>query len=851
MIFLTPLRYFFTKAVAFCKMAGTKNAITRKRLRLFQTAKKGSAAVEEKQKKRRTENIANRRLFRRTIILMVIFGVLAFIPVVGKLWNLQITRHDELEEMAVDQQTSTLAVTAARGTIYDRNGNVLAISSTAYDVIISPRAIIQKQAELDQKKEEAIKADKDYTDYDKDVEDLVVTGMASILDLDENDLREKCRDTNSQYKRLAIKVDADVEDAIRAYMEEHDLTGCIYLQPNTKRYYPYSTLASQIIGFTNDSGGAYGLEAKFDDDLAGTNGLVVTAQNASGTDLLNFFQDYYDAEDGSDLHLTLDTNIQTMCESILAKGIEANEALEGGFIIAMDCNSGAVLGMASSPDYDLNNYSTVIDSQLLEDIEAKAQSYIEEGMDEETARSSAYSEALYTQWSNKAINDTYEPGSTFKPLVLAAALEEGVTNPGDTFNCTGSLQVADREISCSKTSGHGLQDLATAVGNSCNPAFMMIGQRLGAETFYKYMEAFGIITTGGGSTSTGIDLPGEGASIFWDYDSFGIVNLATASFGQRFQVTPIQMVAAVNTVINGGYYYQPHVVDYIEDAQGNITYSADTPPLRQVISAATSQTCREMLEGVVANNLTGKNAYRAGYRIGGKTGTSETLQTDTTHRYIVSFMGFAPADDPQVIVLVAFDHPDYPMGATDMTTSGGQYISGGNMAAPYAGDLLVEILDYLNYGKQYTSDEISGADTMVPYFTGNTVSYARSVCEEFGFTCRVVGEGDDSSIVQYQTPAPTSYIPAGNEILVYIGDAVPPETVTMPDLTGMTPDQVIDELNAIGIYMKATGASGYYTSETRVYDQSVAAGEGIAPGSVITVYFNDTSDRDNETGVIG
>jgi stage V sporulation protein D (sporulation-specific penicillin-binding protein) len=808
--------------------------------------------VEENKKKHRSDQIANRRLLRRTLILLLVFGILVFIPLLGKLWSLQIVQHDELEQKAVKQQTSTLSVSASRGTIYDCNGDVLAISSTAYDIIISPKAIVEKQTSLDQLKQEAeekVSAKNPASQYDINVRELVVNGMAEILGLDKADLESKCDDTNSQYKRLAQKVDADVEEQIRAYIEENDLSGCIYLQPNTKRYYPYSTLASQIIGFTNDNGGAYGLEATFDSQLTGKEGLVVTAKNANGTDLMNFFQDYYDAEDGSDLYLTLDANIQTLCESYLEEAIEKYYVQNGGFIIVMKCDTGAVVGMASSPSYDLNNYSTVIDSVLLDGLDEATQRYIEAGEDADTAAQLAYSSAINTMWRNKAINDTYEPGSTFKTLVLAAALEEGVTYDGDSFYCGGSIHVADRDISCSNTSGHGAQDLATAVGHSCNPVFITLGQRLGTEKFYEYLEAFGILDSNWQGTSTGIDLPGESKSIVWDYDEFGIVNLATASFGQRLQVTPIQLIAAANAVVNGGYYYQPYVVDYVEDANGNITYSADTTPLRQVISESTSSICRTMLEGVVANGLTGKNAYRAGYRIGGKTGTSQILGSDQD--YVVSFLGFAPADDPEYIVLVALDTPENVGSRSYPVTRDGDYISGGNMAAPIAGDLLVDILDYANYGKQYTSDELVGADTVVPYLTGYDLATAEQICTEKGFTYRVVGSGDDSSTVQYQTAQGGNYIPYGNELVLYIGEATPPETVTMPDLTGMDPTQVSDELSSLGLYMKATGASKYYTSSTKVYSQSVEAGSAVKPGTVITISFNDTSDRDNEGNVLG
>ena len=605
-----------------------------------------------------------------------------------------------------------------------------------------------------------------------------------------------------------------------------------------------------MLGFTNDSGGAYGLEALYNEQLTGKNGLVVTAQNASGTDLMNFFQDYYDAEDGSDLHLTLDANIQTLCESYLQKGIEEYGILNGGFIIAMDCNNGAILGMASSPNYDLNHYSDVMDSILNADIEEAVSAAQAAGGDVDEARSQAYSAALYQQWRNKALNETYEPGSTFKTLVLAAALEEGVTSLSDSFTCTGSVQVADYTIHCSNKYGHGTQDLATAVGHSCNPAFIALGQRLGTEKFYSYLEAFGIVNADGSKTSTGIDLPGEESSIVWSKDSFGITELATASFGQRLQVTPIQLITAINAVVNGGYLYTPHVVDYIQDSTGTTTYTADTTPVRQVISESTSATCREILEGVVANGLTGKNAYRAGYRIGGKTGTSETLKEG---EYIVSFMGFAPADDPEVIVLVAFENPDNGGIKNNMYSSTGYFISGGQMAAPVAGDLLVDILDYRNYGKEYTVNDLTGVDTIVPNLVGQDAATAAATAQQYGFTSRTVGEGDT---VTAQIPASGTSIPQGGELILYFGEARPESEVTMPDLTGCTPEEAAQRLNELGLYMRATGASQNYNATTKAYDQSVAAGTAVQPGTVVTVHFNDTAiagdgvERESEIGTI-
>lgn len=812
--------------------------------------------MEEKQQKRARDNTANRILFRRTLILMGLCGLLIFIPVLWKLWNLQITNHDELQERAVSQQTSSRSITAYRGSIYDANGNTLAASTAAYDVILSPKAIIEKQAELDKKKAAAEKKNDPQNppeQYDLNVEDLVVNEMVKLFDADASELHEKCQKADSQYVRIAQKVDGDTLAELRSFMDEYSFGNSIYLQLNAKRIYPYSTLASQIIGFTNEDGGANGLERTFDEELTGTPGLVVTSKNSKGTDLLNFYQDYYDAEDGDSLYLTLDSNIQSMCETKLAEAIEKYDVLAGGVAIAMRCSDGALLGLASSPTYDLNNYSTVIDQTLLDSVDTVTQKYVEKGDDAETARKKAMSELVLTQWRNKAVNDTYEPGSTFKAMVLAAALEEGVTNPSDTFNCTGLIEVADYKIRCSSRSGHGLQDLALAVGHSCNPAFITMGQRIGADKFYEYLQDFGIVDEDGNGTKTGIDLPGESTSLVWKKDDFNITNLATASFGQRFNVTPIQLITAFNTVINGGYYYQPYVVDSVKDAEGNTVYSADTTALRQVISESTSATCREMLEGVVANGLTGKNAYRAGYRIGGKTGTSQTLKDvdgDGYKEHIVSFVGFAPADDPEIIVMVVLDSPKNVGDEEHAYIADGTAIGGGSMAAPVVGDIIQETLDYMNYGKQYTTDEMEGADTLVPYMDSYNVKQAKSVAKEFGFTLRVVGDDSDDTPVAAQTPAGGSYIPAGSEIVVYTGDATPPESVTVPNLDGMTPGQAMDALEQVGLYMKATGASKYYNSNTLVYAQSVAAGTEVAPGTVVTVSFSDSTGDGNDYDVI-
>lgn len=752
---------------------------------------------------------ANRKIFGRTVVLMAVFGVVIFVPIIYKLWYWQIYRHEEISQLAVSQQTSESEISAERGTIFDTNGNILAISSTAYDVILSPKAISEKQTSVNEEAAEEGEAA-------VDVIELIAEGLSEILDdVTEEEIRSRCENTSRQYEKIASQVDSAVEEEIRTFISENGLSGCIYLTDNAKRYYPYSTLAAQVIGFTNANGGAYGIEAELDDELSGETGLIVTAKNASGTDLLDFYQEYYDAENGENVYLTIDATIQQYCEEVLQDGIEKYDVQNGGFVIVMECDTGAILGMASSPSYDLNDYAEIIDSVL--------QQKVEDGDVDE-------SEALNEMWRNKAISDSYEPGSTFKSIVLAMALEEGVISEDSTFACSGSIQVSNYTIRCSNRSGHGTQTLAEAVGNSCNPAFITIGQKLGAETFYSYLEKFGL------QDSTGIDLPGEGSNVIWELDNFGITQLATASFGQRFTVTPISLITAINAVVNGGYLYTPYVVDHIETDDGEVTYTADTTPVRQIISESTSALCAEILEGVVTQ-YTGKNAYVAGYRIGGKTGTSQTLVDD---EYIVSFVAFAPADDPQIIMLMAFDSPQVAASGSDYTTTG-YYISGGNLVAPLAGPLVAEILDYLGYEKEYLSDDLSGASVTVPNLEDKSEEEAAELLEEKNLTYRVVGSGD---VVTGQIPAAGSFIPSGSEVILYMGEDAPADEVEVPDLTGLTVDEVQEALEALNLYMSALGCSSNYTSTTVAYDQSEEAGSEVERGTVITVYFQDMAVND-------
>ena len=574
--------------------------------------------------------------------------------------------------------------------------------------------------------------------------------------------------------------------------------------------------------------------------LAGESGRIVTAKNADGTQMLYRFEDYYDGLDGCDLELTLDSKIQSFCENILAKGIEQFEVQDGGFCIAMDPNTGEILAWANSPTFDPNEPWTVTDpilNQYLEDVQSggytKEEAYqkaLEAGATAEEAKEEAISKAetnvLYEQWANRSVGTTYEPGSTFKSVVLAAALEEGVVSESDHFYCPGYIVVDgwSTPILCSERApGHKDQTLAKAVANSCNPAFVTIGQKLGAEKFYDYLEDFGFLDY------TGIDMQGEGKGIVWPRDEFTHVDLAAASFGQRFTTTPLQLLTAASAVINGGHLMQPYVVSRVTDAEGNVVQSGQPTEVRQVVSEQTSQRCRAILEGVV-NGGTGHNAAVEGYRIGGKTGSSQTLYGDDYT--IVSFLGFAPADDPQVIILLAYNSPKpaYPGGNT---TAGGWYISGGNMAAPMAGELLEDILGYLGVERAYTAS----ADVLVPNLVGLDLASATASLEKSGLSLRTVGEGET---VTGQIPAAGASIPGGSQVVLYLGEEVSTDQVTVPSVIGLTAQQAEEKLAAQGLYMRATGVSEFSGGVT-AYEQSVAAGESVDRGTAIEVRFSDSS----------
>ena len=796
---------------------------------------KGAKAVERQDRPGRgnstpaVDRRANRTVLIRTVALLLTFGVAAFLPLFGKLYAIQIRDHDLYQEKAIQQQTMDNSVAASRGVISDTNGKVLAMSATVYDVIISPKDFEAVQKNWDKKYGE--KTDPPYARPEMET---VAAGLAEILGADPEKL-QKSLGKDSYYEVAARQVETEVNEAVLQFVVNNHLSNSVYTVPTTKRYYPYSSLAAQVIGWVNpnlENTGAYGMEALYEEDLAGQTGRVVTAKKGDGTEMKYSFQDYYDATNGNNLNLTLDTTIQYYCERILEKGIEMFDVQNGGFAIAMDPNTGAILAWANSPTYDLNDPWGITDPVLLQ--------YLETVQADPQASEEAYREALQTiqnrQWRNKAINDTYEPGSTFKSMVLAAALEEGVVNENSTFYCPGYYVVADRTISCSKKApGHGSQDLATAVANSCNPAFMMIGQALGAEKFYEYVKNFGFLEP------TGIDMQGEENSIFWPEEKFisanGITNLATASFGQGFQITPIQLITAASAVINGGHLMEPYVMSSITSADGVILEQNEPTEVRQVISEETSQRCRAILEGVVDGG-TGKRAYVPGYRIGGKTGSSETLESRRGEDHtIVSFLGFAPADDPQVVVLLMYDKPK-PVSKGSNYTANGYYISGGNMAALMAGELLEDILDYMGVEKSYGAEDRSMIDVTVPNLVGQTAQVGQQAAADSGFQVRTVGQGDT---VTAQIPTGGASIPGGSEIVLYLGEEKPTDLVTVPDVRGKTAAQAQEALAQYGLYLKVGGTSRYMSSNAIVASQTIQVGASVERGTVVECLFADNT----------
>ena len=740
---------------------------------------------------RKSEKVrrANRIIQNRTMILMAVLGVLVFLILVIKLFSLQILRHDELEAKALDQQTRSTEVAATRGTIYDRNGNIMAISATAETVFLSP-----------------LEMDRALSDKDNPVawtKDSVAQKLSEILEINKEGILKKMERTDSQYEVLKLRVEEDVADQIRTFINDEGVVG-VYMVTDAKRYYPYATLASQIIGFVGtDNYGLYGLEARYNDVLDGETGLVVSTKDPTGSDMLYGYEQYYKAQNGSDIVLTLDATVQYYVEKALSEMVTSTEA-QGATGIVMDVETGAVLAMASSPTYDLNDPSAVYESRLA--------SLVKDGQ-------LNLADAQLRQWRNRAINDTYEPGSTFKVLTLAAALEEGVIDENTTFDCTGSIHVLDATIHCSNRAGHGHQTLEQTAGNSCNPAFITYGLRLGTEKFYRYMKDFGLVN------GSGIDLEGEALGIFAPQETASELDLACYAFGQNFNTTPVALISAQAACINGGYLHTPYVVERVVDSEGNVLSSHDSTPVRQVVSEETSALVRRCLEYVVSSG-TGRNGQVHGYRIGGKTGTADK---GNTGEVVLSFMCFAPADDPRYIMLLTLDSPT------------GEGRGGGGTVAPYASRIMGEILPYLGVEPSYSAEELLGSDTTVNYVIGMTVADAEEKLKSKGFSVKVVGDGDT---VTDQTPEGGTVIPGKSRVILYAGSEKPDTLCTVPSLVGLSPSEANMAVSSAGLLLRFTGTTDSGSGSVRVINQSEAAGAQVEAGTVISVQLSDNGVTD-------
>ena len=746
--------------------------------------------------KKRAEKGPAQRLRQRTAILILLILVLGFGAAVLRLTYLTTVQSSELQESAVDLQLADTTVSAKRGTIYDANGNVLAESASVWQVVMSP-----VNFKNDKQRQAAAK------------------GLSEIFDLEYNDVLD---DTKQQSHYVVVKrrIESDerekVLELIDTLKKDYNCSGVIQLLDDYKRYYPKNSLASSVIGFTgSDDQGLEGIEYEYDSYLSGTPGRIITAQNARGTDMPFRYEQNVESEDGNNVYLTIDETIQSICEKYMQKGVEDNNVLNKGVCIAMDVNTGAILAMVTTDGYDLNNPY---------ELSAKDKKKIKSTAKSKQAE--AESAALSNMWRNKAVADTYMPGSVFKMCVASAALEENLVNEKTSFTCTGSISVEGETIHCSNISGHGTQNFVEVISNSCNPAFIQIGQMLGAGKFRQYYQGFGF------SDKTGIDLPGEAEDSFWKEGKMGGVDLAVASFGQNFSITPIQMITACAAVSNGGYVVQPHVVSKITDSKGNVIKTVDKKVKRQVISDDTSKKMNEYLE-YNTERQGAAAGYISGYKVAGKTGTTEKrgvtkFESSFSEDYISSFCGYAPADDPQIAMLVFFDTPD------------GDAYYGSQVSSPVFINIMSEVLPYLDVKTSYTDEELGYVDASAGDYTGVSVDEAKTAVEADGFTATVKGNG---STVISQIPTVSSGLQKGGSIVLYTDSDSQSETVSVPSLIGLSPDEVNNVASAYGLNVSFSGAT---TSSGTSSSQNVEAGTSVSPGTVITVSFADSSSTLNE-----
>lgn len=791
----------------------------------------------------------NAKMWKRTVLITSILIFLGFGVVVLNLVRWQIICGEELKASAVDQSLQSTVLTPMRGTIYDATGQkVLAQSASVWTVAIEPN----------------------YIDTEDGDDVKIATCLSEILGLNYDDVLEKTHQ-QSYFVYVKRKVETELRDEINAAIDEMEIGRGIILQEDYKRYYPYGTTASTVLGFTGtDNQGLAGIETEYDEVLSGTAGRMVSAKNAIGTDMPFQYDQYIEATDGYNLVLTIDETVQSIVEKHLAEGLEMWGALEGGTAVVMNVKTGAIIALSTKGDYDPNDPFTIseeAEAKIPETVEEeiKAAQYKEEQelntlqlavdaaeTEEElkeaqqaladydrltsedlaelrvTLEDEAYAAAQNKQWRNKAVSDTYYPGSVFKMITGSMALEEGIVTEDTTYTCTGEWDFGNGidPISCWNHSGHGTETFADGICNSCNPYMIWLGQKLGRQTFFDYFDAFGF------TERTGVDLPGEADSLYYDVDGLNLVELATESFGQNFSITPMQMITAICAVANGGYLVQPHVVDRIVDSEGNVVQTTDTSYKRQVISEDVSARMTAILQRN-ATSGSGKNGYVPGYRIAGKTGTSEKVAVrqqelaegkDRGMQYVVSYGGFAPADDPQYALLVFYDEPQI----------GGA--SGGSQAGPIFAAIMEEILPYLGVDPQYTESEYENLADEAPNVIGSTIAEAKQLLEEQGYSSTVVdytGDNEDEAIVYTQVPSPGAAIPKNGTVALYVEEPKEEDYAEVPNFVGCSLDDCnyLAEVYGVQIVVSGSGSSGY------AQGQDIAAGTRVKRGSVIKVAF--------------
>lgn len=784
--------------------------------------KQNETRHSRKRRSSRNPEVPVTRVRKGIFAMMICLGILSFCAVAGMLVKLMLIDHDKYEEKAIRNQTRTTSVTAARGTIYDRNMNVLAASSSVENIFLDPLELEQNKVDVD----------------------ALSNALARILDLDASWIKTQAADVKYRYKMLKRRQTQEVCDQVREYISSNKIIG-VHLEPDSMRYYPYGTLAAQLLGFTNtENVGSEGLESYYNSYLEGTAGAVITTKGNNETEMLYSYEKYYQASDGDSVVLTIDTTVQYYLEKQLQDAVDRYAVENGAFGIIFDVNTGDIVAMSTLGSYDPNKYLEIYDTETDEELAKLYEdaAKLPEGSAERTAAFEAYNNAVAAarlkQWRNRCVSDGYEPGSTFKIITLAAALDSGSVTLNDQFYCGGSETFEGRSqtLSCWRLAGHGAETTGDALRNSCNIAFAHIGLQMGGDTMYDYCRAFGLME------KSGIDLPGESSGLFHsrerlaDNANYGTSYLISTSFGQTVKPTPLQLVRAIAAVVNGGYLLEPHVVSEVLDSNGNLVQKNSRTVVRQVISEETSKTMCQLIESVVTGG-TAKNAQVVGYRIGGKTGTAEkTDQRDEngnlTRDKIVSFVGIAPMDNPKYVLLVALDTP---------RSSSGYYISGGQMGAPTAAAIFEDILPYLGVEGEYSSEDMSRVAVRMPNVVGLTEEEANRRLEENYLNYRIIGDGDK---IVSQIPAHGRELPGNSTVLLYTDDSMPTDQVAVPNLAGLTVAQANQVLADCGLYMQAKGVDSS-ASYVIASQQDIDPGVQVARGTMIVVTFIDTTATDS------